>query len=141
MTELILKPKTSVASGEMMGEHQKAFSCFQEALDYLRDHPFGTIEHPDMDMLAFIYIKNDGSFAFVDVKHRTYGKNLRTEKFIDSLLSDDDLKAFEDPKIWDQSKFVYLDGTEMACRIDGIAWFDDLRADLSLSSSPGLPRF
>lgn len=140
MSELILKPVNLVASGEMMGEHNKAFSSFQEGLDYLRDHPFGTLEHPDMDMLAFMYIKNDGSIAFVDVEHQTYGKTLRNEKFTDSLLSDDDLKAFADPEIWDQSKFVYLDGTEMACRIDGIAWFDGLRADLSLSSSPGLPR-
>lgn len=136
MTELILKPAPSTTSGEMMGEHNKAFSSFQEAIAYLRDHPFGTVEHPGMDILAFMYIKNDGSFAFVDVKHRTSGGS---EKFIDSLLSDDDLKVFADPKEWDQSKFVYMDGTEMACRIDGIAWFDTLRADLSLSSSPTLP--
>jgi hypothetical protein len=123
----------------MMGEHNKAFSSFQEGLDYLRDHPFGTLEHPDMDILAFMYIKNDGSFAFIDVQHKTRGTNLRTEKYCDSLLSDDDLKGFEDPDTWDQSKYVYMEGTEMACRIDGIAWFDDLRADLSLNGSPGLP--
>jgi len=140
MSELILKAvEASAVPLEMMGEHNKAFSSFQEALAYLRAHPFGTIEHPDMDILAFLYIKNDGSFAFLDVEHQTYGKNLRNENVIDSLLSDDDLKAFEDPEIWDQSKFIYMDGTEMACRIDGIAWFDGLRADLSLSSSPSLP--
>jgi hypothetical protein len=139
MTKLILKPGISAASGEMMGEHNKAFSSFKEGLDYLRDHPFGTLEHPDMDILAFLYIKNDGSFAFVAVERSANGPALRTEKFIDSLLSDDDLKGFEDPETWEQSKWVYMDGTEMACRIDGIAWFDSLRADLSLSTSPSLP--
>lgn len=139
MTELIVRQLDApVVSAEMMGEHNKSFSSFQEAIDYLRRHPFGTIEHPDMDMLAFLYMKNDESFAFVDVKHKSFGR-LRTEEFIDSLLSDDELIAFHDPEIWDQSKFVYLDGTEMACRIDGIAWFDDLRSDLSLSNSPAIP--
>jgi hypothetical protein len=139
MNDMILVPEGSVAPGEMMGEHNKTFSSFKEGLDYLRYHPFGTLEHPDMDILAFMYIKNDGSFAFVDVQHSAQGKGLRTEKFTDTLLSEEDLNVFKDPELWDQSKFVYIGGTEMACRIDGIAWFDDLRADLSITTAPALP--
>jgi hypothetical protein len=139
MNDMILVPEGSVAPGEMMGEHNKAFSSFKEGLDYLRDHPFGTLEHPDMDVLAFMYIKNDGSFAFVDVQQSAQGRGLRTETLTDSLLSQEDLNAFTDPELWDQAKFVYIGGTEMACRIDGIAWFDELRADLSMTTAPALP--
>jgi hypothetical protein len=92
-----------------------------------------------MDVLAFMYIKNDGSFAFVDVQQSAQGRGLRTETLTDSLLSEEDLNAFTDPELWDQSKLVYIAGTEMACRIDGIAWFDDLRADLSMTTAPALP--
>ncbi len=139
MSELILNVAAPAPSGDLMGEHNKTFPSFKEGLAYLRDHPFGTLEHPDMDILAFMYVKNDGNLAFVDVQHLGHGKSLRTEKYVDTLLSEDELNAFADPETWDQSKFVYLQGTEMACRIDGIAWFDDLRADLSLTSSIALP--
>jgi hypothetical protein len=130
----------SPSSMELMGEHNKSFTSFEKALDYLRQYPFGTVEHPDMDILAFLYLKDDGQPAFVDVEHKTVGV-LRTEDFIDSILTVDELAAFSDPEIWDQSKFVYMDGTEMACRIDGLQWFANLRSDLSKASNPALPAF
>lgn len=136
MSDLILNPGAHVQSRNVMGEHNKTFSSFRDGLTYLRDHPFGTLEHPGMDLLAFLYIKNDGTFAFVDVHHSQHGKSLRTEIYVDTVLSDEELKAFEEPETWEQSKFQYLQGSEMACRIDGIAWFNDLRADLSLTAIP-----
>lgn len=139
MNELVTKQRSMSVSGEMAGEHQRTFTSFKEGLEYLRAHPFGTLEHPDMDTLAFLYVKNDGTFAFLDVDHRKLGKTLRSENFIDTVLSGDELSAFEDPEIWDQTKYVYLDGMEMACRIDGIAWFEELRADFSMNSSIALP--
>lgn len=114
---------------ELEGELYKEFKSFREALDYLARYPYGTIEHPDMSELAFLYMKNNGQLAFLDADYPYKGELSRVPVFRDAILPEDILNAFNDPNVWDQKEFFYRPGSEMAQRLDGVDWFDGLRAD------------
>jgi hypothetical protein len=127
-TELARTPP--ILEGEFEGEYNKPFSSFREALDYLRRYSLGTIEHPDMNRLSFVYVRKDGHLAFADLVETRRGSHYSTE-VTDSLLTEEELAEFEDETIWHQSNFVYMPSSEMGCRNDGTAWFDELRSQPS----------
>ncbi len=115
---------------DIEGNHND-FTSFKDALQYLRRYPYGTVHHEDMDNLAFIYLKNDGQLAFLGVEWEGY--NVLSPVFKDELLTEQDMDYFSDPDSWAPDRFYYLPGYEMSYRNDGVAWFDSLREDLSLS--------
>lgn len=126
--ELIRQPV--ILEGEMEGEYNRPFATFRDAIDYLQRYSLGTIEHPDMNLLSFIYVRKDGHLAFADVVE-TQNRGLWRTEVTDAVLSPEELAEFEDQTIWDQSRFVYMPSSEMGCRNNGHVWFNELRSQTS----------
>lgn len=97
---------------DIEGAHNQ-FSSYQDAILYLRSHPFGTVEHRDMDDASFIFLDFDGTLHFYD----------GPKDEVEILDFEEELNDID---IW-QPPFFYVPGSEMALTVMGIAGFDEMR--------------
>lgn len=87
---------------------------FLEALRFLRSNPDGTISHPTMEDLDFLFFRDDGSLAFCDMQ-----PNQEVEVITD-------LEEFSPENGWD-STWYYLPAYEFSFLKEGEEIWDEIR--------------
>ncbi|WP_315921025.1 hypothetical protein [Mesorhizobium sp. SP-1A] len=98
---------------------------FEDGLSYLRSYQDGTLHHPAMENLNYLFIRDDGELAYLDF----------AKQEVEIIR---DLAEFDEENEWPPD-WYYLPVCEQALINDGLGTFERVKIQEPINPSVDLP--